>query len=154
MNALTEALDDFTWENYKDISDGVVRFDENNIDGEMMRQASMYSYYHGLMSLAKKNINDQQTELGRYAGELRKSVKDESRSKMTAKDLDDAVMSSYGYFERTNKLNEMNFKFELLKGLVRALEQKKDMLQQVSANRREETKLYKWYYYHNLLQQN
>jgi hypothetical protein len=143
MNTLTEALDDFTWDNYKDISDGVVKFDDNNIDGEMMRQASMYSYYHGLMSLAKKGINDQQTDLARFAGELRKSIKDESRTKMTAKDLDDAVMSSPEYFQRMNSMNEMNFKFELLKGLVRALEQKKDMLQQVSANRREETKLYK-----------
>lgn len=147
MNALTEALEDFTWDNYKDISDGVVRFDENTVDSEMTRQASMYSYYHGLMSLAKKSINDQQTALGRFAGEFRKTVKDSAAargaSKMTAKDLDDAVFSSPEYFERTNKLNEMNFKFELLKGLVRALEQKKDMMQQVSANRREETKLYK-----------
>lgn len=143
MNTLTEALEDFTWDNYKDISDGVVRFDENTVDSEMTRQASMYSYYHGLMSLAKKSINDQQTALGRFAGELRKTVKDSTTAKMTAKDLDDAVFSSPEYFERTNKLNEMNFKFELLKGLVRALEQKKDMMQQVSANRREETKLYK-----------
>lgn len=143
MNALTEALEDFTWENYKDISDGVVRFDENTVDSEMTRQASMYSYYHGLMSLAKKSINDQQTALGRFAGEFRKTVRESTTAKMTAKDLDDAVFSSPEYFDRTNKLNEMSFKFELLKGLVRALEQKKDMMQQVSANRREETKLYK-----------
>ena len=109
----------------------------------MTRQAAIYSYYHGLMSFAKKRVGDMQTDMTRFASELRKTVKEESTGKMTAKDLDDAVLSHPSYFDKMNEVNEMNFRFELLRGLVRALEQKKDMLQQVSANRREEAKLYK-----------
>ena len=143
MNDLTQTLEDFSWENYKDISDALLQFDENTVDTEMSRQAAIYSYYHGLMSLAKKRVGDMQTELTRFGSEIRKDTKEESSGKMTAKDLDDAVNSNPEIFVKMAEINEMSFRFELLRGLVRALEQKKDMLQQVSANRREEAKLYK-----------
>jgi len=95
------------------------------------------------MSMAKKMVNERSLQLTRYAAQARKELKRESRVKLTAKDLDDRVFSNEEYFTRQTKLDDATFKYEMLKGLVRALEQKKDMLQQVSANKREETKLYK-----------
>jgi hypothetical protein len=139
---LIDSLDDFSWENYKTISDAVVKFDEANIENEMYSQASMYSYYHGLMSLAKKFTNDLEADNVRLASKLRSNYKN-THSKLTAKDLDDLVFADEEYNAALRTLNAATFKYELLKGLVRALEQKKDMLQQVSANKREETKLYK-----------
>ena len=143
MEDLTQLLEDFTWENYKDISDAVVKFDELSIDNEMFRQASIYSYYYGLMGAAKKRMNDLDTELVRLQSTLRRDYKDASTTKLTAKDLDDLVYAHAEYIEAVKNCNDAAFKYELLKGLVRALEQKKDMIQQVSANKREETKLYK-----------
>jgi hypothetical protein len=58
MKQFIESLEDFTWENYKTISDALVTFDDSNIELEMQRQATIYSYYHALMSLAKKTVND------------------------------------------------------------------------------------------------
>ena len=142
MNDLTQTLEDFSWENYKDISNALLKFDENTVESEMTRQAAIYSYYHGLMSLAKKQVGEMQADMTRFASELRKNTKSTTSSKMTAKDLEDQVLSHPDYFARMTEVNEMNFRFELLRGLVRSLEQKKDMLQQVSANRREEAKLY------------
>lgn len=143
MQELIESLDDFSWENYKDISDALVRFSDHAVEDEMLRQASIYSYYYGLMSLAKRQLSEHSVELTRYAANLRKLTKTESSSKLTAKDLDDIVFGDTYYTELQSNVNESTFKYEMLKGLVRALEQKKDMLQQVSANKREETKLYK-----------
>jgi len=143
MHELIESLDDFTWENYKDISDALVSFNNYDIEDEMFRQPSIYSYYYGLMSMAKKMVNERSLQLTRYQAKLRKAAKNESSTKLTAKDLDDLVLSEDQYQARQALLDEAIFKYELLKGLVRALEQKKDMLQQVSANKREETKLYK-----------
>ena len=51
MHELIESLEDFTWENYKDISDALVQFNEYEVENEMMRQASVYSYYYGLMGM-------------------------------------------------------------------------------------------------------
>lgn len=143
MNELLSHLDDFTSANFKDISDAVVKFDPNNIDNEMVRQASIYSYYHGMMVVAKKFANDRETDLTRLMAKLRSGYKQSTTAKLTAKDLDDLVLSDDSYILAQNDVHESIMKYELLKGLVRALEQKKDMLQQVSANRREETKLYK-----------
>lgn len=143
MEDLTVLLEDFTWENYKDISDALVKFDDRNIENEMFRQASVYSYYFGLMGAAKKQMNDLDTELVRLSSMLRRDFKQNSTGKLTAKDLDDLVFSDAGYIQAVGAVNDATFKYELLKGLVRALEQKKDMIQQVSANKREETKLYK-----------
>jgi len=143
MHELIESLEDFTWENYKDISDALVQFNEYEVENEMMRQASVYSYYYGLMGMAKKMVNERSLQLTRFMSKLRKEAKSSSSVKLTAKDLDDLVFADDQYHARQTALDDATFKYELLKGLVRALEQKKDMLQQVSANKREETKLYK-----------
>ena len=143
MNALIESLEDITWENYKDISDALMEYNEHQIDDEMMRQASVYSYYHGLMCAAKKKMNECNLNITHFASDLRKTTKASSTVKLTAKDLDDIVFSDNTYSALQNSADEASFKYELLKGLVRALEHKKDMIIQVSANKREETKLYK-----------
>jgi hypothetical protein len=143
MQELIESLEDFTWENYKDISDTLVQFTEYEVENEMFRQASIYSYYHGLMSMAKRMVNERSLQLTRFCSQLRKETKQNSSVKLTAKDLDDHMYSDSQYGEKQAALDEATFKYELLKGLVKSLEQKKDMLQQVSANKREETKLYK-----------
>ena len=143
MKELIASFDDFTWENYKDISDALVKFDEFSIDNEMLRQASIYSYYYGLMGAAKKQVNDLDADIARLSAKLRSGYKHSATGKLTAKDLDDLVFADDSYQMALTEVNDATFKYELLKGLVRALEQKKDMLQQVSANKREETKLYK-----------
>jgi len=143
MQEIIETLEDFTWENYKYISDALVKFDDNNVENEMLRQASIYSYYHGLMCAAKRQMNTRSIELTQFMSKLRKEAKFGSSVKLTAKDLDDLVFAEEQYRVRQQILDDATFKYELLKGLVKSLEQKKDMLQQVSANKREETKLYK-----------
>lgn len=136
-------LEDFTWDNYREISDALVKFNDHDIDEEMMRQASLYSYYHGLMCAAKKSMNDLDADLTRLSAKLRSGYKSSATGKLTAKDLDDLVLADDSYRAAQQEVNDSTFKYELLKGLVRALEQKKDMIVQVSANKREETKLYK-----------
>jgi len=54
---LIAAYDDLTWENYVDIADSITTFDKHAIDDEMTRQASVYSYYQGLLSIAKKTLD-------------------------------------------------------------------------------------------------
>jgi len=143
MTDLIESLEDFTWDNYKDISDALTEFSEFQIDNEMMRQASVYSYYYGLMCAAKNDMNNKSVELTQFISKFRKEAKAKSVAKLTAKDLDDLVFSDPQYGLLQSEVNQASFKYELLKGLVRALEHKKDMIIQVSANKREETKLYK-----------
>ena len=140
---LLEALEDLTWENYVDIADAATQYDKHNIDDEMAKQASIYSYYQGLLSVAKKRLDDANLTLTKYTAQARKEQKSATTVKQTAKDLDDFVESSPEFAVYTTGVNEASFKYTLLKGLVSALEHKKDMLVQLSSNRRSETNLYR-----------
>ena len=140
---LLEALEDLTWENYVDIADGITQYDKHNIDDEMTRQASIYSYYQGLLSISKKRLDDANLGLTTYMAQTRKDKRGSSVAKQTAKDLDDFVESTLEYTEHTKKVNDASFKYTLLKGLVSSLDHKKDMLVQLSSNRRAETNLYR-----------
>ena len=93
------------------------------------------------MSISKKNLDDANLELTTYTAQTRKERKEGSMAKQTAKDLDDFVESSDEYKLYNGKVNEAQFKYTLLKGLVSSLEHKKDMLVQLSSNRRAETNL-------------
>ena len=140
---LLEAFEDLTWENYVDIADSVIRFDKHEIDTEMARQASVYSYYQGLLSIAKNKLDEANLTLTTYIAQTRKEKKEGSSVKQTAKDLDDFVESSDAFRVYTKSVNDASFKYTLLKGLVSSLEHKKDMLIQLSSNRRSETNLYR-----------
>jgi len=143
MKSLKDFLQEFNWEGYHILSEELLKFDDHSVDAELSHQASTYSFFHAVMCLAKKELSDAEAEHMQFMSRLRRDIKNDSSSKQTAKDLDDAVLSDDKNREHQNRVNELSFRYELLKGLVRALEQKKDMLQQVSANKREETKLYK-----------
>ena len=140
---LLEALEDLTWENYVDIADSVTQYDKHEIDTEMARQASIYSYYQGLLSVAKNRLDEANLSLTKFSAIARKEKKSTSTTKQTAKDLDDFVMSEPDFALYTKKVNDAQFKYTLLKGLVSSLEHKKDMLVQLSSNRRAETNLYR-----------
>tara|TARA_R100001244_G_C5150492_1_gene129568 strand:- start:627 stop:1067 length:441 start_codon:yes stop_codon:yes gene_type:complete len=141
--SLVEALEDLTWENYVDVADAVTQFDKHEIDTELARQASVYSYYQGLLSVAKNRLDQANLELTKYTAQTRKEKRDSTVAKQTAKDLDDFVESSPDFEEYSKVANEASFKYTLLKGLVSSLDHKKDMLVQLSSNRRAETNLYR-----------
>jgi len=142
MNDLSELLSNFSWDNYKQISEAISEINQNEMETEMSKQPSMYSYYHGLMASAKHEHNDLNTDVNALTAKLRAGHKNASSVKLTAKDLDDLVMSDEAYITASKDLNEASFRYEVLKGLCRALEHKKDMIVQMSSNRRAETKLY------------
>ncbi len=145
MKNLLCVLDDFNLETYKEISDALVKFEALNIDSEMNKQASLYSYYHALMAAAKKRMNDSEAALEQYVSHTRAISKRNANAeklKLTARDLDDIVFSSPEHAELKKDITDKSLIYELLKGLVKALEQKHSMLVQVSSNRRAETKLY------------
>lgn len=140
---LLEVLDELSWDNFHELADHVTKYEREDIDKEMQRQASVYSYYQGMLAIAKKRLDGANLELTQYCAETRKNTKEGSPKKLTAKDLDDAVESSEGFKEKSQDVHEAQLKYSLLKGLVSALEHKKDMLVQQSSQRRAEMQLYK-----------
>tara|TARA_Y100000310_G_scaffold330440_1_gene402062 strand:- start:938 stop:1387 length:450 start_codon:yes stop_codon:yes gene_type:complete len=142
---LLVAFQDLNWENYIEISDAIVEFDKSNVEGELITQASIYSYYQGLLTVAKREYDKAQLDLAQFVATSRKDEQDaclRSGKKTTEKSLEAYVVALPQYKEKTSITIELSYKLGLLKGLVDALQQKKDMLIQLSANARAETKLY------------
>ena len=142
MNELALLLQDFSWDTYQEVSDSLMTFDEGNIDDEITRYSSMYSYYNALLSKSKEILNDKEHDLHVLESTVRREAKSGSRVKLTAKDLDDLVETNEDVIEHNRLVRAAQSKYDLLRGLIRALEAKKDMLIQASSNRRAEKKLY------------
>ena len=140
------AFEDLTWENYVALSDKIVQVNRHDIEGELMRHASTYSYYSGLLSFAKKRLSQAQLRLDQFMAQTRKGEHETRLSKglkATDKYLEAYVISHPEYGDINIAADDARFKLGLLKSLVEALEQKKDMLVQLSANSRAETSIYK-----------
>ena len=139
---LMEIYKDLTWPQYYEIIEALIKFDKHDVENEMMRQASQYAYWQGLCSMAKRDLDYADLKFTQFVSSTRKKFREESSVKRTAKDLDDLVESTDLYTLYKKGIADANYKYTMIKGLVQALEQKKDMLQQLSANNRAETKLY------------
>jgi hypothetical protein len=139
---LLEAFDDLTWENYVEITQSIALVNMDNIDEELVRQSSTYAYYSGLLAVAKKKMDEANLTLTTFSAQTRKEKKSSTIAKQTAKDLDDFVEASDDFRVYTQKAIDVSSKYNLLKSLVSALNHKKDMLVQLSSNRRAETNLY------------
>jgi hypothetical protein len=138
-----DVLDNLSWSDFAEIVNQIVHFEEADVEDEMMRQGTIYSYYYGLMSVAKKDMDEAAGSRDRLASVIRREARENNRGKkLTAKDLDDLVVESQEVFDAEQELIQATLKYDMLKGLVRALEHKRDMLVQCSSNRRAETKLY------------
>ena len=142
MNDLFKLFENFDWESYKEISDSLMQFDEDALDDEIRKFSSLYSSYNAMLSKGKEVLSDEEQELTISESKVRSSAKSESRTKLTAKDLDDLVEVSDLVISKRRKVRKAKSKYDLLRGLVKALEAKKDMLIQASSNRRAESKLY------------
>ena len=142
MKELEEIFRNLTIGEYYELQKQAVAFDDNNIEEEMTKQASNYAQYHALLMIGKRELDTAMRELDRVSAQLSQEYR-KTAAKATAKAVEDYVFCHPDYVEQRRVMDDISFRYGLLKGLVKAIEQRKDMLQQCSANKREESKLYK-----------
>ena len=142
---INEVVDNLDMETYNEICQSITKIDRSNMDDELSRHASHYSYYSSMQDLCKRRLDDGNLELTMYMARTRKLRTEEcvgSAKKPTAKDLDDFVLSQGEYGRLALEINELTLKHNMLRSLVQALGQKKDLLVQLSANMRAEKNIY------------
>ena len=139
------AYKDLNWDLFVDISDSIIKINGGDIDSELMKHASQFSYYSGLCDVAKRDVEEASLRLTQFSSETRRDYAVKCKAdgkKATAKDLDDYVFSNPTYLELSSVLNDVTHKLNLLKSLVYSFIHKKDMLIQLSANGRAEKNIY------------
>tara|TARA_R110002020_G_scaffold400856_1_gene611161 strand:+ start:1990 stop:2436 length:447 start_codon:yes stop_codon:yes gene_type:complete len=142
---INEIVDNLDMATYNEICDNITKIDRTNMDVELSRHASHYSYYSAMQDLCKKRLDDKNLDLTMYMARTRKEKTEEGRTltkKPTAKDLDDYVLSQQEYGAICREVNELTLKYNMLRSLVQSLGQKKDLLVQLSANMRAEKNIY------------
>jgi hypothetical protein len=133
-------LDNLTLETYLDIVQGISKIQSDHVVLELEGFPSEYSYYYGLMVRSKKSLDQAVNALENY----RSCYKNESRKagKKTVEALNDEVNCQPDCVELTKEVVRRDEIHGLMKGICNTLSYKKDMLVQLSANKREEAKIY------------
>jgi hypothetical protein len=145
MNNLEAQLNDITEEAYPDIVREITKLDPSKIDDELGRQASLYSWYYGLLAMCKKKVREIDTEFEIFEASVRNreyTRRIEAGEKVTEKIMESFVKCHEGYFTLARKKIDLETKYDLLKGIVTSLSHKKDTLIQMSSNARAEKNIY------------
>jgi hypothetical protein len=139
---IQEVADKINLEVYIDLCDRLTKIDKFSIDEELKKQASIYSYYSGAMVIAKQRMDQMEIQIEQKSAQVRLAAVDSSDKKITDKNLEAIVTADADISALKQDYNNLTTRYSLLKSLVTALDQKKDMLIQLSSNQRAETKLY------------
>jgi hypothetical protein len=130
---------------YLEFNSDLSRIDTNSLPSELAKHTTVYSYYHGLLIWQKRKVD----VLGNSALSMYSLIKNNELSdhklkggKATATYLEDYVQSNEDYIKIKSDLIYQEEIYGYLKAICSTLEHKKDMLIQLSANLRSETKLY------------
>jgi hypothetical protein len=134
------ALDTLDLSTYLDVVKEISRINREHVDIELETFAAEYSYYYGLMVRSKRNLDEATNTAENY----RSCYKNESRKagKKTVEALNDEVNCQKDCVELNKDVVRKEEIHGLMKGICNTLSYKKDMLVQLSANKREEAKIY------------
>jgi len=130
---------------YNEIAESLHKYSKSNLEDELMHHSILYAHYHGLLVYVKRILDRMTVAFEQYCG---KTKNDEllrnksSGSKATATYLEDYIKTQPEYIELRYNLIDVEEVYGWLKALCFSLEHKKDMLVQLSANQRSETKMY------------
>ena len=134
-------LDNLDIDKYHAIVAELSQIDRNHIESELETITTVYGYYYGLMVRAERLFNESVTHLDTFRATRKSMLRAESKKTVDA--LNDLVNSEPDV-EELNKVVAKNEEiYNLMKGITYTLGYKKDMLIQLSANRREEIKLHR-----------
>lgn len=142
-NLLKTAKELLDWEVYTEVSQALTRIDFSNIQEELVKHPSIYSYYASLRDVAKSECDRASHSADEYAAKLRTSISSDppKGKRLTDKYLTSLVEDDIEYNNLLKVIIEKQKFYNLLKTLTTSLEHKKDCLVQISANQRAETKI-------------
>jgi len=141
----TLTLDDIHKDNLKRIIAQIAAIDDSGLEVALSLLPSVYGYLACLLSEAKERMDLAEVELEQQEARLRKDIRESMKkqgAKITEKTLDAEVICSAEYIEKRVDFIEATTKYNTMRNLLTTIEYKKDMVIQISANTRNEKKLY------------
>ena len=115
--------------------------DPNEVADQLRKISALYGYYYGIMVKSKRLLDNAEAALENYKSSARTEKRSEG-VKLTAVAAEDYVQSLELTGELNNEVLRLKECYGYAKGICSTLDMKKDMLVQLSANSRQESKLY------------
>lgn len=137
---LLKFYEDLDWELYITISDSLLNINKEYLDNEILGHSTMYSSYSGLSEIANRNCKGLANDIEAYEATLKTSARN-TLSKTTVAAIQDYVSTDTTLQEMKKDLEEKTYKYGLLKSLITSMQHRKDLIIQLSSNRRAETKM-------------
>jgi hypothetical protein len=110
---------------------GRLASDPTQVSDQMCEIPTVYAYYYGIMIRIKRMLDD--------AEETFDAFKATARTEKRAEDYVNSLEESQSFSSEIRRLRES---YGYARGICNTLDMKKDMLVQLSANSRQESKLY------------
>jgi hypothetical protein len=132
---------EITLEIYNEICSELLSIgNRTNVSDELSEIPAQFSYYHGIMIRSKRLLDNAVDAFEQYKAGARTEKRKEG--KLTAVAGEDFVNSLASTSVLNKEIQNRQEIYGYAKGICSSLEMKKDMLVQLSANNRMETKLY------------
>jgi len=141
---LLKAYEDLDLELYLKLSDALMAIDKFSVNDEMLKHARIYSYYCGLLEYATAQVKEYEVDMEKYEIELKNDARDaiiHAGARATVAAVDDYVGRDATLYNMKKQVEEKRYKQGLLKSLVQSMSHRKDLLVQLSANSRAETRM-------------
>ena len=121
VNSLLTTLDDLNWESYVEISKAISYIDETQLNSELAESASRYTYWSGMLALAKKKLDDAKLEFDQHVAIMSEETRADLPSKgvkTTDKKVMAVVESKPLYRAARESVIEAELKYNLMRNLT------------------------------------
>ena len=120
---------------------GRLASDPTQVSNQMCEIPTVYAYYYGIMIRSKRMLDDVEETFDAFKATARTEKRAEG-SKLTAVAGEDYVNSLEESQSFSSEIRRLRESYGYARGICNTLDMKKDMLVQLSANSRQESKLY------------
>lgn len=108
----------------------------DDLDSEFRRQAMLYGRVSRFHAEAKKAVREVENQMEIVKSRLRKFITARAISRLTKDDIQAKLVMKKSYRRKLEELNDAIYHENLMGGLLKAVDQRKDMLVGLGANYR------------------
>ena len=129
---------------YLDITKRYLKVDETTIENALFQHTGVYAFFGAVLAYAKRELDRAANNKEREEATVRECRRSElvvAGRKATDRALDAYVKTVDSVQDKEDRHQECAHRYHLAKNIINSLDHQKDMLVQISANKRAETKL-------------
>lgn len=126
---------------YAETVEKFLTISDANLDDRLMKHAALHGFFGSLLAYAKRVVEKEELALSILATKHKTELNAKSGKKPSLHVTETYVDAKEDIISKKKDIIEAEFKYNLVKGIVFSLGNQKDMLVQLSSNRRHEQKL-------------